>query len=69
MSDSVDRRLKSLEILCREQDDEIQALKQWKAHCTIAAAGWGGMCMAALTIGGLIHGYWDSIKAYIKDLK
>lgn len=48
----------------RDQDEEIRSLKRWKEHCTLAAAGWGGICMAVLTMGGLVHTYWDQIKRY-----
>lgn len=59
-------------ILKKDMEDlkkEIKGLQKWKDHCTLAAAGWGGICMAVLTMGGLIHEYWDKIKHYFQDEK
>ena len=48
---------------------EIKGLQKWKEHCTLAAAGWGGICMAVLTIAGAIHEYWNEIKQYFQAEK
>lgn len=51
-----------------ELEKEIADLKQWKASCNMLMAWWGGVCMAALTLGGVIMHYYQEIKAYLMAL-
>lgn len=51
-----------------EMQKRIDALEQWKTSCTMLMAGWGGICMAVLTAGGIIVTYYQDIKAYLMAL-
>lgn len=63
-NDALLSKIEQLEEKQRDQESEIRSLKKWKEHCTMAAAGWGGICMAVLTMGGILHSYWNTIKYY-----
>lgn len=51
-----------------ELEKEIEALKAWKANCNMLMAGWGGVCMAIFTAGGIIANYYQNIKSYLMAL-
>ncbi len=51
-----------------EMQKEIDDLLKWKASCNMLMAGWGGICMAVLTGGGLITTYYQNIKSYLMAL-
>lgn len=51
-----------------ELEKEMEELKKWKASCNMLMAGWGGVCMAVLTAGGLITTYYQNIKEYLMAL-
>lgn len=61
-------RLDALEKELKETRAQVEDLQKWKANCTLAMAAWGGVCMAALTTGGIIIQYYDKIKASLMTL-
>lgn len=48
--------------------ERLKALEEWKTHCTIVAAGAGGIWMAVTTAGAWIFSYWEDIKHFFQGL-
>lgn len=65
---AIEQRINDLEEELTIANNRIDTLLQWKANCNMLMAWWGGVCMAALTLGSATVHYYQDIKSYLLTL-